>query len=197
MKDAGARGERTVKAQLQRTNLSVTSVPRSLQTPPPPPAARTRLAHLLIAKSIAEALFIGALAVGFYYFAFNPHFRGSVDEASARGVSGWVVDESQPALRVEVQLYLDGKFVASRLADEVRPDIYAAGRAADERHGFTFPLEVRAGGEHEARVYAVHASGGEVRRTLQLVGRAMRFHITPESGEPDDSSKPPPPASGR
>ena len=183
---------------MQSTNLSATSSPRAPLPPPLTPQARVRLAHLLIAKSIAEALFIGALAVGFYYFAFNPHFRGAVDEASAHSISGWVVDEARPTAHVEVQLYLDGKFVASRLADEVRPDIYAAGRAADERHGFTFPLEVRAGGEHEARVYAVHASGGEVRRTLQLVGRAMRFHITPESGEQDDSSKPPPPpASGR
>ena len=188
MKDAGARGERTaVEAQLQRTNLSVTSVPRSLLTPTPPPAARTRLAHLLIAKSIAEALFIGALAVGFYYFAFNPYFRGSVDEASARGVSGWVVDESQPAVRVEVQLYVDGKFVASRLADEARPDVYRAGRAADERHGFTFPLQVEESGEHEARVYAVHASGGAIRRTLQLVGHVMRFRVAADGS--DDSLK--------
>ncbi len=137
-----------------------------------------RLTHLLIAKAIVEALLVGALAVGFYYFAFNPHFRGSVDEADARRVSGWVLDELQPAAHVEVQLYVDDKFVASRLADEARPDIRTAGRAADERHGFTFPLQIAQAGEHEARVYAVHSSGGGVRRTLQLIGHAMSFKVS-------------------
>ena len=173
---------------MQSTNLSATFVPRSPLTPP---AARARLAHLLIAKSIAEALLTGALAVGFYYSAFNPHFRGSVDEANARRVAGWVVDESRPAARVEVQLYVDGKFVASRLADEARPDVRAAGRAADDRHGFSFPLRVQEGGEHEARVYAVHASGGAARRTLQLIGRAVSFSGAPvgAADAPADSSK--------
>jgi hypothetical protein len=143
------------------------------------PSARRRLAHLLIAKSVAEALFVGALAAGFFYFAFNPYFRGTLDQADAKTISGWVVDDSRPSARVEVQLYVDGRFAASGVADRARPDVLAAGRAQDERHGFVFDSATTASGEHEARVYAVHESGGGARRTLQLVGQPLRFSVAP------------------
>lgn len=137
-----------------------------------------RLRELLILKSIVETIFVGGLAVLFCFTAFNPYFRGSVDEAHSRSVSGWAVDERAPGARVEVQLYINDRFIQSRLADTARPDVLEAGRAADERHGFRFdrlpPLEA---GEHVARVYAVHASDGGARRTLQLIGRPVRFRV--------------------
>lgn len=177
MKDDSTRGRAAAtNARTDSSDLAAASAPRA-SFAGPPAGARARLAHLIIAKSIAEALLVSAFAVGFYYFAFNPHFRGSVDTVDERRISGWVTDESRPAERVEVQLYLDGKFAASRLADEPRPDIREAGRAPDERHGFTFPLSTREPGEHEARVYAVHASSGGVRRTLQLIGPPLRFTV--------------------
>lgn len=178
MRDDSTLSRPTAAAQM-RTNSSDLAAASSARSfvPAPPAAARTRLAHLIIAKSVAEALLVSAFAVGFYYLAFNPHFRGSVDEAGEHRVSGWLMDEARPAEHVEVQLYVDGKFVASRLADEVRPDIRAAGRAPDERHGFTFLSPTREAGEHEARVYAVHASGGGRRRTLQLIGHPLRFTV--------------------
>jgi len=37
-------------------------------------------------------------------------------------------------------------------------------------------------GEHEAQVYAVHVSG-HARRTLQLIGKPLRFHIEPSIGQ--------------
>ena len=144
---------------------------------PPTPRARRALVHLLVGKSVLEALLVASLAVAFYAVAFNPFFRGSLDLADARRVEGWVVDASRPASRVEVQLYLDGRFAASAFADQPRPDVRDAGRAPDELHGFRFRVDVTEAGEHEARVYAVHASGGGARRTLQLVGRPLRFRI--------------------
>jgi hypothetical protein len=39
-------------------------------------------------------------------------------------------------------------------------------------------------GEHEARVYAVHSSLGGRFRTLQLIGRATRFHSDSQSADP-------------
>ena len=141
--------------------------------------ARARLTHLLIAKAIAEALFVAGIAVGFYYTAFNPYFRGWSDEADARHVYGWVINEAAPYERVEVQLYIDNSFVASRQANLSRPDVLAEGRALDEWCGFSFETPTLAAGHHEALVYAVHSSGGGVRRTLQLIGRPLRFKVSP------------------
>jgi hypothetical protein len=176
MSDAAARreGDTETGDNAPRLRVSV-SAPFAPLSPP----ARRRLAHLLIAKSIAEALIVGALAVGFFYLAFNPYFRGSLDYADSRIVSGWAVDDARPSSRVEVQLYVDGRFVASGFADQPRPDVLAARRAPDEHHGFVFRTPTTGSGEHEARVYAVHESGGGARRTLQLVGRPLQFRVAP------------------
>lgn len=139
-----------------------------------------RLAQLLIAKSIIEALFLGVVAVGFYYTAFSPHFRGWSDVADARVISGWAVDEAVPGSPVEVQVYIDGRFAGNGLANLPRPDVLRAGRSATELCGFQLVTPPLAAGEHEARVYAVHPSDGGSRRTLQLIGVPLRFRIAPE-----------------
>jgi hypothetical protein len=137
----------------------------------------SRLTNILIAKSILEALFVGALAVGFYLTTFNPFFRGALDEATAQHVYGWALDEAAPARHVEVQLYIDGRFVGTTTANLPRPDVLAAGRAADEPHGFEFKTPPLAAGEHEARVYAVFAGRDESRRTLHQIGVARKFAV--------------------
>jgi hypothetical protein len=154
------------------------------------PKMRARLTNFLIAKSIIEALFVGALAVGFYLTAFTPFFRGTLDDADARRVAGWVVNQAEPQAHVEVQLYIDGRFAGNRTADLSRPDVKAAGRAEDEAHGFIFDTPPLPAGQHEARVYAVHMSGEGQRRTLQLVGKPLVFGVTASEAqeEPKDSS---------
>jgi hypothetical protein len=135
-----------------------------------------RLFRLLIAKSIAETFFVGTLAVVFFYTAFPPHFHGW-GEATPDAIAGWVVNRSAPWRRVELQLFVDGNFVTSGIANLPRPDVVAAGWSKDEWHGYAFappPLTV---GIHEARVYAIHESGGGIRRTLQLVGNPIRFEF--------------------
>jgi hypothetical protein len=148
------------------------------------PAALARLTHYLIIKSIVDVLFVGVFAVGFYYTAFSPYLRGWLDDASLRGVSGWAVNSAEARSAVEVQLYIDGRFVESRLADLPRPDLVAAGATRDERHGFYFFLPPLEEGEHEARVYAVHASGAGRRRTLQQLGNPFRFRMDATPAEP-------------
>jgi hypothetical protein len=143
------------------------------------PEARKRLTNYLIVKSIIEILFVGALAVGFYLTAFAPFFRGALDTADARNIAGWVVNQAEPQGHVEVQLYIDGQFAGDGRADVARPDVKAAGRALDERHGFVFDTPPLANGEHEARVYAVHESGQGQRRTLQLIGKPLHFTVAP------------------
>lgn len=138
-------------------------------------ARLARLINFLIAKSVLEALIVGALAVGFYLTAFAPSLRGELDEASARRIAGWAVDRARPHEPVEVQLYIDGRFVASRLADSPRPDVLAAGYVEDELHGYSFDTPALGPGEHVARVYAVHESDGGARRTMQLLGKPLRI----------------------
>lgn len=141
---------------------------------------RARLAQLLIAKSVIEALFVAAVAVGFFYTTFNPHFRGWSDVADARAVEGWAVDERAPGAFVEVQVYIDGRFAGITLANQPRPDVLKAGRSVTELCGFQLQTPPLAAGDHEARAYAVQESAGGARRTLQQIGLPLRFRVAPE-----------------
>jgi hypothetical protein len=140
-------------------------------------AHSSRLIHLLIGKSVVEALLVTGVSVAFYFDTTNPYLRGWLDQADNQSVAGWVVDKANPATRVEVQLFVDGQFAGDRSASEFRPDVHAANRADDDWHGFSFKTPLLQNGEHEARVYAVYVGFGGARRTLQLIGKPLRFQI--------------------
>lgn len=133
-----------------------------------------RLVNILLAKSLAETVLVGAIAVVFFIDAFPPFFRGW-GEATDKSLAGWAVNSHAAWERVEVQLFIDGIFVANSVANRSRPDVVAAGWAKDEWHGFEFELHKITPGEHEARVYAFHSSAGGVRSTLQLLGLPIKF----------------------
>lgn len=138
-----------------------------------------RLVNILIGKSIIETLVVGALAVFTFMSVLPPYFRGSA-EATTTGVSGWAVNHASSAERVEVQLFVDGRFVAQGTADQRRPDVSAAGWAQDDFHGFEFPLSLPATDRsqtHEARVYILHDDGRGVRKSLQLLGSPIPLAI--------------------
>lgn len=139
--------------------------------------ARSNLVHLLISKSMAEALLVTAVAVVFYFATTNRHLRGVLDRADNQTVTGWVVDEAEAGKRVRVQLFIDDSFIADLAADQFRPDVHQAKRAEDDWHGFVFQTPALRPGEHEARVYAQHSNGDGSRRTLQLIGKPFRFRI--------------------
>jgi hypothetical protein len=126
---------------------------------------------------MAEALLITAVAVGFYFATTNRHLQGVLDRADGQSVTGWVVDQSQPSRRVEVQLFIDEKFVTDTVAYQFRPDVREARRAEDDWHGFVFQTPPLAAGDHEARVYALYSNGAGSRQTLQLIGKPFRFRI--------------------
>ena len=151
-------------------------VPFSARAAALAPATRRRLTTLVIAKLALDLIFVAALAVYTHAVAFHPFFSGSLDHADGVSVRGWVVDRTDTGAAVEVQLYLDGRFYADGPADESRPDVSARGYSQDEHHGFVFKLDPPLAGEHEARVYAVHASRGDSRRTLQQIGSAFAFN---------------------
>ena len=155
------------------------------------PRVRARLTNFLIAKSIIEALFVGALAVGFYLTAFTPFFHGTLDLADKHYVAGWVINRADPQSHVEVQLYIDGRFAGNRTADLSRPDVKASGRAADENHGFVFDTPTLPAGQHEARVYAVHMSGEGQRGSLQIVGKPLIFNIAASEAKEEANGESP------
>lgn len=136
-----------------------------------------KLTNWLIAKSIIEVLFVVALAVVAQYRAFHPYFRGDAEATKDHRIAGWAVDDLTPTRRVEIQLYIDGKFVAHSIADKPRPDVRDAGRAADEFCGIDFALPELADGTHEARVYAVNSSDADKRKTLQLINHPVVVQI--------------------
>ena len=138
---------------------------------------RPNLLQLLIAKSVAEALLVTVLGVAFYLVVTNPNLRGWLDNADAQTVSGWVVDEKSAGSRVEVQLFIDDKFVEHRVATDFRPDVREAQRATDDWHGFVFKTPPLAPGRHEARVFAVYRGGSAERKTLQIVGKPLQFQV--------------------
>ena len=131
--------------------------------------------QLAFAALACLTLAVGAYAVWSEYARFPPHFRG-FGEVTRRGeVAGWAVNSARPDARVEVQLYLDGRFAAAGSATLPRPDVVAAGRAADENCGYRFALPPLPAGEHEASVYAVHANASGELRTLRELGHPLRF----------------------
>jgi hypothetical protein len=143
---------------------------------------RPTLVHVLIGKSILETLLVGALAVFTFITVFPPYFHGW-GEVTNDGISGWAVNNAAPWDRVEVQLFIDGKFVATAVANEPRPDVFAAGWSKDQWHGYRFPVTSHSAGSHEARIYALHDSGKGTRKSLQLLGDPIAF-VVGESGKP-------------
>lgn len=133
------------------------------------------LVHALIAKSIAETILVGALAVCFYLSAFPPTYHGW-GEVLPHEIAGWAVNQAEPSERLEVQLFVDDKFVASTTANQSRPDVVAAGWARDEWHGYRFAVPSLKSGLHKAGVYVLHNSGDK-RQTLQLLGDPLMFSV--------------------
>ena len=139
--------------------------------------SRAGLANLLIGKSIAEALLVTTVAAGFYLSTTSPSLRGWLDHADAQTISGWATDDSNPGRRVEVQLFIDDQFIEQRSAAEFRPDVRLAGRSGDDWHGFIFKTPPLSPGEHQATVYLLHRGASPARRTLQIVGKPLRFTV--------------------
>ncbi len=137
---------------------------------------RRLLLKVLIVKSILDTFLVGTIAVGSYLVAFPPYFHGW-GEATSQGIAGWAVDNNAPWDRVQVQLFVDGVFMSSGIANLSRPDVAAAGWARDQWHGYSFELSNLRSGSHDARIYAVHESGDGYRRTLQLLGDPIHFTV--------------------
>ena len=138
-------------------------------------SARGRIAKLVAAKLALDLLFVGAFALYTHAVTFQRGFEGALEHADGRGARGWVVDLERPGEPVEVQLFVDGRFAASAVAEERRSDTIPGDTGGAGRRGFTFRFERDLYGEHEVRVYAVREGRGGERRLLQQMGGPVGF----------------------
>ena len=139
----------------------------------------TNLVHVLIGKAILETVLVGSLAIIGFLTVLPPSFHGS-GEVTDHGIAGWAVNSGSPWERVEVQIFIDGKFFATQVANGSRPDVPTARWALDEWHGYVFEINSLTTGPHEARVYALRTSRQGTKKSLQQVGAPIPFLVGPD-----------------
>ena len=147
------------------TDVSGLRVPFPAGGGGPAVRVRGRLVKLIAAKLALDLLFVCGLALYTHAVAFERGFDGELEQADGPRARGWVVDLERPGAPVEVQLFLNGEFVAAATA--------AGPRRGDASRSFVF--EFQRSGEYEARVYAVRAGRGGARRALQQIGEPKHF----------------------
>ena len=165
MSDAAAREQANTEAG---THVPGLRVPFTADEGGRAARSRGRLAKLVAAKLALDLLFVCALAAYTHAVTFGRGFDGGLERADASGVSGWVEDLEQTGSPVEVQLFLDGRFAASALADE-------PATGGQDRRAFAFSFAQPRNGGYEARVFAVREGRGGARRTLQQIGAPRGF----------------------
>jgi hypothetical protein len=67
-------------------------------------------------------------------------FVGCIDLFDGRTIAGWAADVRDPAIPIQVEIYLDGQLQASGLSDGFRQDVKDAGYG-DGRKGFVLSLD--------------------------------------------------------
>jgi len=139
----------------------------------------SRLLRAVIAKSFIEILFVCAIATFAAFSNFSPLLRGAIDEAGQTGISGWVHDPLSPLEAIEVQLFIDGKFVASKPADEKRYDLVEARATTQPNHGFTFKLDLLnlTEGTHVAQVYALREGSAGNKVLIPILKNPQTFQV--------------------
>jgi GT2 family glycosyltransferase len=100
-------------------------------------------------------------------------FAGCLDAASADFAEGWAIDLKHPDKRVELEVFVDGVFAGSTVADQPRPDVQRLVPGADTC-GFIHPLPPHADPAARRRI-AVRLAG----QTLGLAGSPMQLKPVP------------------
>ena len=146
----------------------------------PNQSVASKLLRAVIAKSFVEIVFVCAVATVAAFWNYSPLLRGAIDVADRGCIAGWVHDPLSPDEAIEVQLFIDGRFVATRRADERRDDLVEAGATANPNHGFTFRLESLnlPNGNHTARAYAVRDAAGSSKILLPITTAPYAFQIS-------------------
>lgn len=137
------------------------------------------LLYLIITKSLLELLVLAGVASYAGWFTFHPLIHGVIDTANPKEVTGWAYNPMTPDASVEVQLFLDGRFFASRPADQFRPDLVSAGVTARPDHGYTFqlPTDSLAPGRHTAEVFVLQPALNGYRTLIPLTPTPRSFVV--------------------
>jgi len=146
----------------------------------PDQSVASRLLRAIIAKSFIEIALVCVVATLAAFSTFSPQLRGAVDVADQTRISGWVHDPQSPDEVIEVQLFIDGKLVASGRAGRARIDLVEAGVTATPNHGFDFDLASLslAPGRHTAQVYALRQAAGSNRILLPISKGPVDFNVS-------------------
>jgi hypothetical protein len=88
-----------------------------------------------------------------HYQNVQPAFDGLFEKLDCGTISGWAWDRNQPNIPVKVDVYVDGKAVATITANQFRQDLLNTG-FGNGSHGFTYstPADLRDGKPHAISV---------------------------------------------
>jgi hypothetical protein len=135
--------------------------------------------HFWIKRLIIATLAVVAIALGFHLWLLPPQHQGWSEVVGDGGeVAGWVINLRDSSERVNVQLYIGGRFAGATVADLPRPDVVSAGFTADERCGYRFRVPRLAAGTHVARVYVVRQVAWGSLLTRQPTGEPLSIVVT-------------------
>lgn len=137
----------------------------------------SRLLSAVLIKTAAEILLVCVVASLAAFKTFSPQLRGAIDIADQTHIAGWVNDPRLPETSLEVQLFIDDRFIATTLADKPRQDLVNANVTKRHNHGFNFDLDQLqlSPGKHSAQVYAVRDAAGESKILIPIVASPITF----------------------
>jgi hypothetical protein len=140
----------------------------------------SRLLKAVVAKSFIEIALICVVVTLAAFSTFSPQLRGAIDISDQTRVAGWAYNPSAPEDTLETQLFIDGKPVASKLADEKRVDLVESGVTSNPNHGFNFDLTRidLAPGRHTAQVYVLRQAAGENKILLPIAKQPSVFEVS-------------------
>ena len=152
---------------------------KEILTPRPDSSVPSRLLKAVVAKSFVEIILVCAVATLAAFSTFSPRLRGAIDVVDQTRVVGWAVAPEAPEVALEVQLFIDEKLAASKLADEERIDLVNSGVTSNPNHGFNFDLTRIniAPGRHTAQVYALRPGAGATKVLLPVSRPPRVFEV--------------------
>jgi hypothetical protein len=141
----------------------------------------TRLLRAVLLKAGLEIGFVCLIATLAAFDNASPLLRGALDVVDRTQAAGWAFDPQAPATPLDVQLFIDDRFIATQSAAQARPDLVQAGAASDAAHGFRFDLTALplTAGRHSAQVYAVREAAGKNKSLIPLNREPLMFEIVP------------------